>query len=139
MRSVKGGPSGGDAGSRMHAGARVAVRAAKPCGAIAGTAIELPVARGTNCSRAASFMATAILQQGARSMAVPLSSPAFTQQACEGEAQLSAARAGRAADDKRAVTAMTAATRRMGIILLGSCLRDNPKAPPRGVPGTSHA
>jgi hypothetical protein len=92
-------------------------------GATVGTAMgDPPDARGVNCSRAASFISTAILQQGARSSAVAPSSPPFAQHACEGsEAQKSAARAGRVVDPKKALTAMAAATRRIGGILLNSC------------------
>jgi hypothetical protein len=82
--------------------------------------------RGGTRSRAASFTATATLQQGACFSAEPLSSPPFAQHACEGaEAQQSAAMAGRPVDPTRALTAMAAASRCMGGILLGSCFCDN--------------
>jgi hypothetical protein len=112
----------------MHAGARAcAVRTAGWPNS-AGTAVvqSLDPRGGRTCSRAATFTATATLQQGACSSAVALSSPLLVQHACEGaEAQQSAARAGRAVDPTRALTAMAAATRRMGGILLGSCFCDN--------------
>jgi len=111
----------------MHAGARAcAVRTAGWLN-MAGMAMTEPLdPRCDTCSRAAAFMATATLQQGACFSAEPLSSPPFAQHACEGaEAQQNAARAGRPEDPTRALTAMAAATRRIGGILLGSCFCGN--------------
>jgi hypothetical protein len=117
----------------MHAGARgSAVRTARWLD-IAETVMAEPLdPRGGTCSRAASFAATATLQQGACFNAAPLSSPPFAQHACTGaETQQSAARAGSPVDATKALTAMAAATQRMCGILLGSRLCDNSKSTPR--------
>src|SRR3984893_10178647 len=113
----------------MHSGGRAfAIRATRwlNTGAAAGMAMAEPLdARGATCSRVASFTAPTTLQQGARSSAVPLSSPLLAQQASGcAEAHQSAARAGRAVEPTRTLTAKAAATRRIGCILLGSPFRD---------------
>jgi hypothetical protein len=86
--------------------------------------VEALDARGVTCSRAASVMATVTLQQGARSSAVALSSPALAQHEDE-ESHQSAARAGRTAEPITTLTAIAAPTRRIGRILLGFPFRDN--------------
>lgn len=113
----------------MHAGARASAVMATgrlDVEATAGVATVEPLSKpGRACSRVASFIA-ATLQQEARSSAVARFSPLFAQQECEGsEAQQSAAKAGRIADTMIALTAMAAATRRIGGILLGPCFAGN--------------
>ena len=95
--------------------------------AVATPRAEDPDARGVTCSRVAFVTLTATLQQGARSSAVPLSSPALAQHASESEEpHHSAARAGRAVEPIRTLTAIAAATRRIEGILLGFPFHDNP-------------
>ena len=99
-----------------------------------GTAAAMPMAeapegRGVTCSRVACVTLTATLQQGARSSAVSLFSSGFAQHASESEdPHQSVARAGRAVEPITKVTAIAAATRRIGGILLGFTFRDNPNS-----------
>src|SRR5437016_14508609 len=114
----------------MHAGPRAfAIRATGwlDTGAAMGMARAAPLdGRGATCWRVASFTAPATLQQGARWSAASPSSPLFAQQAsgCT-EAHQSAARAGRAAEPTRTLTAKAAASRRIERILLGFPFGDN--------------
>jgi hypothetical protein len=118
----------------MHAGTRAfTIETAGSLETVAETETpmgEPPDLGGVTWTRAASFTATSTLQQGACVSAPLEAPPPLTQHACEGseaEAQRSAARAGRAAPPKSALTTMAAASRRIGSILLGSCSGDNPK------------
>lgn len=94
---------------------------------------EAPDGRGVTCSRVPFVTVTATLQQGARSSAVSLLSPGFAQHASESEdPHQSAARAGRAVEPIKTVTAIAAATRRIGGILLGFTFHDNPNVESTG-------